>query len=60
MPELISDDSDLMPEEAADPYELDMFMSDNIDYPSTPTENSSETDTSTETDNDSETHTISL
>jgi len=60
MPELISDDSDLMPEEAADPYELDMFMSDNIDYPSTPPENSSETDTRTETDSDSETHTISL
>lgn len=49
MPELI--DSEDMPDMSADPYDLDMFMSDNIDYPSTPPSSNSET----ESENDSET-----
>ena len=36
---------------SADPYDLDMFMSDNIDYPSTPSDSNSET----ESENNSET-----
>ena len=49
LPELI--DSDDMPDMSADPYDLDMFMSDNIDYPSTPSDSNSET----ESENNSET-----
>lgn len=57
MPDLIDADSSLMPEEAADPYDLNMYMSDNIDYPSSQSDTDADTDTDTDTESDSGTMT---
>ena len=47
LPELI--DSEDMPNFTADHHEIDIVMSDNIDYPSTPSESDSETESESET-----------
>lgn len=56
LPDLIP--GDIMEDEGADPYELDTYMSDIVDYPSTPTSENSGSDT--ETDSDNESRTISI